>query len=457
MTIPKGPKGKAPDPTLDAPVGAAPPRQAVAAEGPMVIINDPLKGAILSERYKLIERLNGGGMGEVYRAEDMKLGKNVAVKILPQALTTSKDIVSRFIQEAKTTPKIDHPNIVDVTDYDVTKDGVVYYVMQHLKGMDLNDLLAKESNLPWKRAVGIILQVGKALSAAHGYKNPETGAPEPIIHRDIKPANIFLIELGDNPDFVKLLDFGVAKLHQESEKAKRERPATHALMVLGTPAYMSPEQTKGSNVDARTDIYAVAVILYEAVCGAPPFFDESVLRMMEMHREEMVVPPSKRVAGIAIPEKLESIIMKGLSKMPENRFQDMGEMMGALEAMVADEDRKLAESEALKKPAPEPAKAALAIVEKADASQEIHQLSSEAYNIMKARNRAKEAKLVRTRLVAAGVIAILAAGGFAAGHYAPIHEKNQAKVSQSKGAVDAGSQATVDGEAQPGDPGKGDD
>ena len=424
----KGPEGKNPDPTMDASIANQRPRLGNPLDAPMATIKDSLIGSLLSDRYIVIEKIKGGGMGEIYRAEDSKLGKTVAVKVLPAYFAAQPDVVMRFVQEAKTTPRLDHANIVDVTDLDVTPQGTPYYVMQLLKGMDVADLLIKEGSIPWKRALDITLQVCSAINAAHTYKDVQSGKPAPVIHRDIKPANIFLIELAGNPDFVKLLDFGVAKLYQESERARKERAPTLANMVLGTPAYMSPEQTRGSDVDARTDIYAVSVIMYEMMCGRPPFQDDSPFRIMEMQRENKVVPPTKQIQGLVMPPRLERAIMKGLEKDKEKRFGTIDEMMKELEAIViedGDKERALQAAAAVMQTETKPS-AAAGEMQQAEIGPamdgDLHQRSTDAYSIMNARNRSRSMK--RMKLAAVGIAAAIAVGaGAITINHLPLHER----------------------------------
>jgi serine/threonine-protein kinase len=308
-----------------------------------IIDVDPLIGNMLSERYLLLGRIGQGGMGTVYVAEDTNLdGKKVAVKVLPKYLAKMPGVASRFVQEAKLAPKIENENIINVTDRGTTPEGVPFFVMEYLKGSDLGQALAS-GPMGWsQRTADIILQICRALHKAH-----ETG----IVHRDLKPENVFLLERSDGKDFIKLLDFGIAKMLEQAQsyevhEGSEVMPAdpktsdprmTQAGVVLGTPAYMAPEQARGENIDHRVDIYALGTILYELVCGAVPFDAEESTdpfarpyKILDMQKNEEPLPPSRKTPGLKIPPELEALIMKSLQKDPAARFQTMKEFEEAM-------------------------------------------------------------------------------------------------------------------------------
>jgi len=300
---------------------------------------DQLVGTTLAERYRLIEKIGEGGMGRVYLAEDKRLSKQVVVKILPDYFAGRNEVVQRFIQEAKMASQIGHENIVDVTDLDKTSNGVPFYVMEYLKGYDLANVLNKEGHLRWdERMKEMLVQICNALGAAH-----ERG----IVHRDMKPENIFLVERRDRKEFVKIVDFGVAKLLAAEEKGSESAdPAkvrgdlklTRDGMVVGTVFYMAPEQALGKEVDHRIDIYAVGVMMYELLTGHLPFDipnegkkkSGAAFKIMEMHVKEPVIAPRIRRPELNIPEEVEAIVIKALQKDPAARFESMKAMEAAI-------------------------------------------------------------------------------------------------------------------------------
>ncbi|KAB2889245.1 MAG: serine/threonine protein kinase, partial [Kofleriaceae bacterium] len=281
---------------------------------------DPLIGLTIGN-YRVSQKLGEGGMGAVYLAEHPHIGKKVALKILHAEFASNNDVVSRFFNEAKAVNDIGHPNIVDIVDYGVlttgpSGEGLVYFIMEFLPGITLTELIRRESPLPPERALSVCLQVADALSASHKSN---------IVHRDLKPDNIILIQRGREKDFVKLLDFGIAKLTGDQPGSRRTRTG----LVMGTPAYMSPEQCEGrGNVDHRADIYALGIVLYEMITGRVPFYGEGYGEVLVQHLTQAPPPPST-IRGL-IPPHVEQVILKALEKRPEMRFPTMDEMSKAL-------------------------------------------------------------------------------------------------------------------------------
>ncbi|WP_428262143.1 protein kinase domain-containing protein [Haliangium sp.] len=281
---------------------------------------DPLIGATIGN-YEVKSKLGVGGMGSVYLAEHPLIGKKVALKVLHAAFSTDPTVVDRFFNEARAVNDVQHPNIVDIVDYGVIPGaagttGTVYFIMEFLDGPTLSQVLAHESPLPPERALAIGLQIADALAASHG-----TG----IIHRDLKPENIILIQRGRQADFVKVLDFGIAKLTGGPEGASRTRTG----MVIGTPAYMSPEQCDGgARLDHRSDIYSLGILLYEMLTGRAPFGGEGYQAIL-MQQLTQAPTPLSTLRGV-IPPHVEAIVLKTLEKRPEARFQSMEELMHAL-------------------------------------------------------------------------------------------------------------------------------
>jgi len=281
---------------------------------------DPIIGMTIGN-YQVRQKLGEGGMGSVYLAEHPHIGKKVALKVLHAEFSSNTDVVTRFFNEAKAVNDIGHPNIVDIVDYGVltngpTGDGLVYFIMEFLPGSTLSQLLQREAPLPAERALGIALQVADALSASHKAN---------IVHRDLKPDNIILLQRGRERDFVKLLDFGIAKLTGDQPGSSRTRTG----LVMGTPAYMSPEQCEGrGNVDHRSDIYSLGIVLYEMITGQVPFYGEGYGEVLVQHLTRAPAPPST-IRGV-IPPHVEQVILKALEKSPELRFPTMDEMSKAM-------------------------------------------------------------------------------------------------------------------------------
>ncbi len=288
-------------------------------------LEDPLIGAVLSGRYVLSRRIGTGGMGVVYEARHTTLGKRFAVKILREQATASDDAVARFRQEAKSATRIGHDNIVQITDFGETDGGASYLVMELLDGEDLARVLASEHTLPLERAIPILLQVCRALGAAHD---------KGIVHRDLKPENIFLVSRGGEPDFVKIVDFGMAKMNDQETPGVPGRKLTKTGMIFGTPEYMSTEQAYGRPTDHRSDIYAVGIIAYEMLTGRVPFSGESFMAILSQHMLDAPPRMSEANPHVRVPEALERVIVACLAKSPDERPQSMQELSRALTRAV---------------------------------------------------------------------------------------------------------------------------
>ncbi|MEZ4381516.1 MAG: serine/threonine-protein kinase [Nannocystaceae bacterium] len=281
---------------------------------------DALEGTLLLERYRILERLGAGGMGVVYLAEHVTIRKRCAIKVLSDEFANKPDIVDRFLQEARAASMIAHENVVEITDFGQTPSGSVFFVMEMLQGEDLSATIHREGALPWERVRPMMLQICRALQAAH-----DSG----IIHRDMKPENCFRVERSGTKDFIKVLDFGIAKVTSDEGEGKG---LTKTGMIFGTPEYMSPEQAQGQRVDHRADIYAVGVILYELLTGQTPFTADTFMGVLSKHMFE--VPPSPSAVapeGVKIPRPVEAVILKALQKDPNHRFGSMTEMMAAID------------------------------------------------------------------------------------------------------------------------------
>ncbi len=283
--------------------------------------DDPYVGRFLDDKYRIEAFLSAGGMGSVYRAQHVMLGKTVAVKVIKNELVTSDEIISRFQREARAASNLDHPNIVTVYDLGQTSDGTLYIAMEFIDGPSLRDAIRRGGPMPAGRAVDILRQVASALSAAHRRQ---------IVHRDLKSHNLMLAADDDGRDIVKLVDFGIAKTFDESTQL------TAAGYMMGTPHYMSPEQAAGKAVDHRADIYSLGVILYEMLTGEVPFGDDSLTSVLVKLATEVPLRPSIRRPDLGVPPALEAVAMRCLEKNPDDRFQSADEFAVALERAAAD-------------------------------------------------------------------------------------------------------------------------
>jgi serine/threonine-protein kinase len=279
---------------------------------------DPLIGRVLSERYRILRKVGEGAMGTVYQAEHALIEKKIALKVLSPELTRRPDLVARFLQEAKSASRIGHENVIDISDFGQSPEGLVYIAMEFLEGHDVAHLIKSEGTLGWMRARPILMQVAKALRAAH-----EHG----IIHRDMKPENVFLVQREGRPDFVKVLDFGIAKIVNPDADSPR---LTQGGASFGTPEYMSPEQAQGLPPDHRVDVYAVGCLMYHMLTGAVPFTAGSFMGILKKHLMEAPVPPRQRRPELEIPEEVEEICLRALEKDREKRWQDMDALFRAL-------------------------------------------------------------------------------------------------------------------------------
>ena len=280
-------------------------------------------GHMLDQRYRLGRVLGQGGMACVYLGEDTRLGKAVAVKVLSHEYALQPKVVQRFSQEARAISRVRHANVVDVTDHGVTPDGTVYLVMELLHGEDLSTTLEREGPLPWSRLGPIALQICAALATVH-----RAG----IVHRDIKPSNCFRVRVAGNPDVIKVLDFGIAKVLEGPAAPGAPQSTTGSL--LGTPEYMAPELPKGLRPDARVDIYSVGVLLYKMLTGSAPFTGEGYMALLTRHMFEPPEPPRQRAPERDIPPEVEAIVLRALAKERDDRWPGMVALADAIAATL---------------------------------------------------------------------------------------------------------------------------
>jgi eukaryotic-like serine/threonine-protein kinase len=267
--------------------------------------------------YRVVELLGKGGMGYVYRAEHVKLGREVALKLLRADYASRRDAVTRFFQEARTVNRVRHRNIVDVTDFVELDDGTTYIVMELLTGTSLGSWAQSGIDVP--RAIAVLVQICDGLGAAH-----QVG----VVHRDLKPDNVIVVPTPDGGELVKLLDFGVAKLLNRDDEDVGFQTAAGS--VIGTPAYMSPEQAGGMVIDARSDIYSLGAIMYELFSGQPMFRGRSFGEYVRKHLTEMPAPLRDTPGGAAIEPRLEAVILKCLEKDADQRYSHIFELREAL-------------------------------------------------------------------------------------------------------------------------------
>jgi serine/threonine-protein kinase len=268
--------------------------------------------------YRLAEVIGRGGMGCVYRAEHTKLGRDVALKLLREDYAQRRDAVARFFQEARAVNLIRHRNIVDVIDYVELESGAVFIIMELLAGHSLGRMMRMPGGIPLGRALGMVAQICDGLSAAHTVG---------IVHRDLKPDNIIVGRTEDGSDLVKILDFGVAKL---IDKHESDPDLTAVGSVIGTPAYMSPEQAGGLSVDPRSDVYSLGAIMYEMFTRKPLFRANSFGEYVRLHLNVQPKPPREVAVGIDVDPRIEAIILRCLSKSPNARFQSAEELRGEI-------------------------------------------------------------------------------------------------------------------------------
>ncbi|MCB9593494.1 MAG: serine/threonine protein kinase [Sandaracinaceae bacterium] len=373
---------------------------------------DPLIGVVLGERYRIKRQIGEGGMGLVYEAEHVAIEKPVALKVLRDDFSSRPEVVERFKQEAKSASRIGNDHIVDISDFGMTPSGASYFVMELLEGQDLAEVLEKEGTLDLERAVDIILQCCKALGAAHA---------KGIVHRDMKPENIFLTKKDDRDDFVKLVDFGIAKMSDIETPGAPGRKLTKTGMIFGTPEYMSPEQAAGKSLDHRVDIYALAVILFEMITGRVPFIGDTFMGILTQHMFED--PPELQDVNpnVRVPEPIVAFLWKGLAKEADHRYASCEEMAtalrGAMEGRAIGSATYLGYGESVPSRAPSKPR----VVDPESATREVPLPPSSSRG-----------------LVLGGVVAMLLIGGTAGAYWFATQQSTQGTDPSAGGATDAG-------------------
>ncbi|MCA9709538.1 MAG: protein kinase, partial [Myxococcales bacterium] len=287
-----------------------------------------LTDTLLDGRYRLTRLMGEGGMGQVYEGIHEQLARKIAVKVLLPRFAYDLKFRERFLREARATSKIRHPNIVQLVDFGATPNGSVYFAMEFLEGRDLSSLLRDEGHLSWPRARHLLLQMISALGAAHQHE---------IVHRDVKPGNFFIIDAFGHKEFIKVLDFGIAKITSTpSENRTLAQNLTGTGEIFGTAKYMAPEQAFGESNDLRVDIYSLGVVAYQMLTGDVPFTGDSAFEIITRHVNEP--PRAPRMLVPSIPMAVEQVILRAIAKRPEDRFSSMEQMRMALADIPSDGD-----------------------------------------------------------------------------------------------------------------------
>jgi serine/threonine-protein kinase len=295
---------------------------------------DPKIGMVLQDRYRIVRKLGEGGMGAVYEGEHVLIKRRVAIKCLHGQFATNPEIVARFHREALAATSIGHQNIIEVTDMGRFPDGSVFMVLEFLEGRDWSKDIDEQGPQPLGKVVKITSQICDALTAAHA---------KGIVHRDLKPENVFLIARGHDPDFVKVLDFGISKFRDSNSGPGKAMTQTGT--TLGTPYYMAPEQAQGKkDIDHRADIYSLGVMTFQALTGQYPFDDESYpMLVLKICTEP---PPPLRLYRPDLPKELEDLVMRMLAKDPAQRFADCAAVKAALAPFASMNDAPVVAADA---------------------------------------------------------------------------------------------------------------
>ena len=283
-------------------------------------------GREIAGRYRIQSKLGEGGMGAVFKAEQISLKRTVAVKLLRPEVASSQLLLRRFNAEAEAVAKLSHPNTVNIYDFGQDSDGTLFIAMEFIEGQSLRHMIHREAPFALRRALSIGLQVASSLSDAHAHS---------IIHRDLKPDNVMIQQRGRERDIVRVLDFGIAKLRDENRQS--QLAMTQAGDMLGTPQYMAPEQIRAETIDGRTDVYALGCLLYEMITARLPYEAPTIMSLLSKHLLEVTVPPSQRRPDLPIPPAIDQLILSAMAKDPKVRPSTMeafGEQMAELLATL---------------------------------------------------------------------------------------------------------------------------
>ena len=279
---------------------------------------DDWLGRVVDSRYRVREVIGSGGMGVVYKVEHQRMGKIAAMKVLHQELANDPDVVIRFRREAEAVSRLTHPNTVQVFDFGTTR-GALYLIMEYVRGTDLGTLVKRDGPIEFERAAPLFAQICAALAEAHALG---------VIHRDLKPENILVTRTHSGRDYIKVLDFGLAKLMEREELSD----ITDRGSIVGTPYYMSPEQIRDDKVDARSDIYSLGALMYRVLTGEPPYTAKNPVGVLTKHLTADLVPPSICRPDLAIDGRVDALIARAMAKDPVRRYQDINELVADIEA-----------------------------------------------------------------------------------------------------------------------------
>lgn len=296
---------------------------------------NPRIGDVLDSRYRITGVLGSGGMGCVYLAEHIAIRRPLALKLLHPEVEGIDEINQRFEREAFAIGKVDHPNCVNVSDFGKLDNGTMYMVLELLDGLLLSDVLERHTRVGWRRALHIGRHVLSALAYAH-----EAG----IIHRDVKPENVILVDQDGDPDFAKILDFGIAKLRDDAIDEgtgvlTNDAKLTQHGVTIGTPTYIAPEQAYGQPIDGRADLYSLSVMLYEMITGVPPFDADEVGTLLRMHVSHDVPPFSEVAPELEVPDSVERLIRHGLAKSADDRIPSAQTYIESIDEILEEEPR----------------------------------------------------------------------------------------------------------------------
>ncbi|MCG8418976.1 MAG: serine/threonine protein kinase [Proteobacteria bacterium] len=285
--------------------------------------HDPWLGKIIDNRYHVLEVIGRGGMGVVYKVEHQRMGKIAAMKVLHNEYAEDQEVKSRFLREAEAVSRLTHPNTVQVFDRGESRRGALYLIMEYVRGQDMGTLVKRDGPIPFARAAPLFVQICGALAEAHSLG---------VVHRDLKPENILVTRTVRGRDFVKVLDFGLAKLSEREEQAE----VTDRGSVVGTPYYMSPEQIRGDEIDHRTDIYALGALMYRVITGEHAFNAKTPVGVLTQHLTAPLILPSERVPELDIAYQVDRVIARAMKKKRDERYQAIDALQDDLEQAFID-------------------------------------------------------------------------------------------------------------------------
>ena len=298
-----------------------------------------LSGTVLAGRYRVLARIGSGGMGTIYAGEHLEVGRKVAIKILRPDIGLRPVLVERFRREARYIARIEHEHVVECLDLGLTDDGLLFYVMEWLRGEDLQARLKRERRLPWPRARAILAQLCRALAAAHA---------QGVVHRDLKPGNLFLINRADNHDYLKVLDFGIAKLMAPDDASPEVLTRTGE--VIGTTPYMAPELAAGEAIDHRVDVYAAGVIMFQLLTGRLPFRGKTPRQVLTAILQGDAPTLTGVDPRLVVSPALAAVLQRAMHRDLELRFPDMAALHDALLELPDDACVRMAGDDAASEP-----------------------------------------------------------------------------------------------------------